>query len=75
MARCADWGGGVSTVRIPANTVRSVEPAFHSARRCVDVEVDMNEAQMLSALKSMLQHVPGETWAAWVAQINGEVTP
>ena len=63
----------MSTVRIPANTVRSVEPAFHHARRCVDVEVDMTEAQMLSALKSMLEHVPGETWAQWVAQINAEV--
>lgn len=64
----------MSSVHIHAQSVRSVEPAFHDARRCVEVTVDMTESQMLAALKSMLEHVSGETWARWVEQINAEVT-
>ena len=63
----------MSTVRIPARSVRSVDAGFFNAARCVTVDLDLTEDQMLAAIKSMLAHVPGETWAAWVEQINGEV--
>ncbi len=63
----------MSAVRIPVLSVRAVDPGFYDARHCLFVEVDMTEGQMLSAIKSMLAQVPSETWAQWVAQINGEV--
>ena len=61
----------MSIVRFPCRYIAGVDPMVSGDQ--VKVELKMTEAQMLDALKSMLEHVPGETWAAWVAQINGEV--
>ena len=61
----------MSIVKFPCRWISSVDPMACGDQ--IRVELKMTEAQMLDALKSMLEHVPGETWAAWVAQINGEV--
>ena len=61
----------MSVIKFPCRWINSVDPMACSDQ--IGVELKMTEAQMLSALKSMLEHVPGETWAAWVEQINGEV--
>jgi len=64
----------MSAVRIPARCVRFVEPDVRKDARCVSIELEMTEAMMLEALRSMLTRVSGETWARWVELINAEVT-
>ena len=63
----------MSAVRIPARCVRFVEPEIRKDARGVSVELEMTEAMMFEALRSMLTRVSGETWAKWVEQINAEV--
>ena len=61
----------MSIVRFPCRYIAGVDPMVSGDQ--VKVELKMTEAQMLDALKSMLERVPGETWAKWVELINAEV--
>lgn len=61
----------MSIVKFPCRYIASVDPTASPDR--INVEVNMTEAQMYEALQAFLTRVPGETWAAWVEQINAEV--
>lgn len=61
----------MSVITLPCRWINSVDPTASPDQ--IKVEIKMTEAQMFAALQSMLTHIPGETWAKWVAQINGEV--
>ena len=57
-------------ITIPRNTIDSVTYGPHQSLR---VELDMDQAQMLAALKAFLTGVSDETWVSWQAQINLEI--
>lgn len=58
------------TVTVTCNTIASVTYGPHQRLR---VELDMDQAQMLTALKAFLAGVSDQTWSDWQAQINTEI--
>ena len=58
-------------MKLRTRAVRSIGANYNRSSIELQVDLDMTEGQMLDALLSFLEVVPGERWEEWKQIIDG----